>query len=59
MLLPGTDIRVKIPQKIGKNKVVLVFAWRYFQNILKKNKKIFPKGTTFIIPLPKFKIIKI
>lgn len=59
MLLPGTNIKVKTPKKISKDNVVLVFAWRYFNNILKKNKKFFPKGTTFIIPLPKFKIIKI
>ncbi len=59
MLLPGTNIKVKTPKKIGRDNVVLIFAWRYFGNILKKNKKFFPKGTTFIIPLPKFKIIKI
>ena len=59
MYLPGTSIKVKIPKKITKNSVVVIFAWRYFKNIIKKNKNIFPKGTTFIIPLPKFKIVKI
>ena len=59
MYLPGTSIKVKIPKKITKNSVVIIFAWRYFKNIIEKNKNIFPKGTTFIIPLPKFKIVKI
>lgn len=59
MILPGTNIKVKTPKKISKHNVVLVFAWRYFSNILKRNKKFFPKGTIFILPLPKFKIIKI
>ena len=59
MYLPGTSIRVKTPKKISKDKVVLVFAWRYFKNIIRINKNIFPKGTTFIIPLPRFRILKI
>jgi hypothetical protein len=42
-----------------RRKVVLIFAWRYFKDILRRNKNIFPKGTTFIIPLPKFKVVKI
>lgn len=57
--LPGTTIKVKLPKKIQRHKVVLIFAWRYFKDILVRNKNIFPKGTTFLIPLPKFKVIKI
>ena len=59
MYLPNTDIQVKLPKKLKKKQTILVFAWRYFENIVKKNKRIFPKGTKFILPLPKFKVIKI
>ncbi len=59
MYLPNTDIKVKLPKKLKKNQTVLIFAWRYFKTILRRNKRIFPKGTVFILPLPKFKIVKI
>ena len=59
LFLPNTNILVKKPNgKIKKNSIVIVFAWRYFKSIIKKNKSFFRKDTVFLLPLPKFKIIK-
>ena len=35
---------------------LLVTAWNYKQHIIKKSKKLFPKGTKLIFPLPEFKV---
>ena len=60
LYLPGTNIKVLDPKKIKKMKIdiIIIFAWRYAKQILKRNKKLFSKDTKFIVPLPKFKIIK-
>ena len=35
-----------------------IFAWRYAKQIIKKNKDYIKDGGTFVIPLPKFKLIR-
>ena len=57
---PGTNIQVLSPKQIMKKspKYILILAWRYSENIIKKNKNFLLKGGQFIVPLPKFKIIK-
>ena len=57
---PGTEIKVLNPKNIKKNKIdyLVIFAWRYAEVILKRNKKLFDKKTKFILPHPKFKILK-
>lgn len=57
---PGTGIKVLNPKNIKKNKIdyLIIFAWRYVEVILKRNKKLFDKGVKFILPHPKFKILK-
>ena len=56
---PGTKIKVLNPKLIKKFKpeFIIIFAWRYADVIIKKNKKYFNKNVKFIIPLPKFKIL--
>ncbi len=57
---PGYKIKVLHPKKIKKIKphYIIIFAWRYAKTILKKNKKYFNKNVKFILPHPKFKILK-
>ena len=57
---PGTDIKVLNPSTIKKTKLdyIIIFAWRYKEIILKRNRKLFDKKTKFILPHPEFKIIK-
>ncbi len=56
---PGTNIKVLSPKYIAKQapKYILILAWRYSENIIKKNKNFLLNGGQFIVPLPKFKII--
>ena len=58
LFVPGTKLKVLNPNLIEKIKpdIVIIFAWRYAKNIIKKTK--FLKSTNLIIPLPKFKLIK-
>lgn len=60
LYLPGTNIRVLDPKKIKKLNVdfIIIFAWRYAKQILKRNRKFFSKKTKFVVPLPKFRFIK-
>jgi len=60
LYMPGTKIKVLNPYLIKKMKIdyILIFAWRYAKQILIKNKNLFSKNTKFILPLPKFRIIK-
>ena len=37
---------------------MIIFAWRYAKIILERNKNKFSKFTKFIIPHPKFRILK-
>ena len=57
---PGFKIKVLDPKKIKNMKefYVIIFAWRYSKIIIKKSKKHLKKKDTFIIPLPKFKVLK-
>ena len=60
LYLPGTSIKVLDPRNIKKLNLdyIIIFAWRYAKLIIKKNKKMFNKKIKFVLPLPKFKIIK-
>ena len=55
---PGSNIKVLSPKQIFKSKYIIILAWRYAKNIIKNNKTFLKKGGTFIVPLPKFNIIK-
>jgi len=58
--MPGTQIRVLNPKNLKKLNAdyIIIFAWRYAQQIISRNKKLFSKKTKFIVPLPKYKILK-
>ncbi|WP_440931027.1 class I SAM-dependent methyltransferase [Candidatus Pelagibacter sp.] len=60
LFCPGTDIKVLNPNHIKSKKidVMIIFAWRYAKIILERNKNKFNKFTKFIIPHPKFRILK-
>ena len=60
LYLPGTSIKVLDPRNIKKLNLdyIIIFAWRYAKLIIRKNKKMFNKKIKFVLPLPKFKIIK-
>jgi hypothetical protein len=60
LYLPGTSIKVLDPKKIKKIDVdyIIIFAWRYFQLIINRNKRLFTDKIKFILPVPRFKIIK-
>ena len=58
---PGYKIKVLSPKKIKtmkKNFFIIVFAWRYANIILKKSKKYIKSNDIFVLPLPKFKVLK-
>ena len=57
---PGSNLKVLSPRMIEKNfpKYIIILAWRYSANIIKKNKEYLKKGGCFIVPLPNFKLIK-
>ena len=57
---PGYKIKVLSPKKIKmmENFFIIIFAWRYSKTIIKKSKKYIKKNDIFILPLPKFKILK-
>jgi SAM-dependent methyltransferase len=57
---PGYKIKVLSPKKIKmmENFFIIIFAWRYSKIIIKKSKKYIKKNDIFILPLPKFKILK-
>ena len=59
LYLPGTSIKVIDPKHIKKLNLdyIIIFAWRYANLIIKRNKKMFNNKIKFVIPLPKFKII--
>ena len=56
---PGTKIKI-ISEKNSRDKkpdFYLVLPWHFRKEILKREKKIRSKGTKFIFPLPKLKVI--
>lgn len=56
---PGTKIKI-ISEKISRNlkpDYYLVLPWHFKKEILSREKKIRKKGTKFIFPLPKLRII--
>jgi 2-polyprenyl-3-methyl-5-hydroxy-6-metoxy-1,4-benzoquinol methylase len=63
LYLPGTNIKILNPKKLDfKNvDIIIIFAWNYFDTIiknLKKNKSYKEKNVRFLIPFPNPKIIK-
>jgi 2-polyprenyl-3-methyl-5-hydroxy-6-metoxy-1,4-benzoquinol methylase len=57
---PGYKIKVLSPKKIKnmKNFFIIIFAWRYANIILKRSKKYIKRNDIFILPLPKFKVLR-
>ena len=59
LFTPGTKIKIiseKISRKMNPD-YYLVLAWHFKKEILHREKKIRKKGTKFIFPLPKVKIV--
>lgn len=56
---PGAHIPVLPKDHIEKLKpdYIIIFAWRYWKPIVKKNQKFLRSGGHFIAPLPKLRII--
>lgn len=56
---PGTNIKVLNPESIKRYDLdyIIIFAWRYKDIIIKRNKHLFNKKTKFVLPLPKFKVL--
>ncbi len=59
--LPNTAIKIKSTSflNLSKPDIIVIFAWNFSKDILKKLKNYDIKGSTILIPLPKFKIIKL
>ena len=59
--LPKTDIKVVKPGKQNLNEpdIIIIFAWNFVSDIIKKIIKIRSRPLKIIIPLPKLKVIKI
>lgn len=57
---PGYKIPVLNPNEIYKDKpdYIIILAWRYKDQIIKQHKSYIDSGGMFIVPLPKFEIIK-
>ena len=56
---PGTKIKI-VSEEMSRKKMpdyYLVLPWHFKNEILKREKNIISKGTKFIFPLPKIKII--
>jgi len=58
-LMPGTHVKIMPPSYLKRNPtdVVLITAWTYKDEILKKEKWFLKKGGKIIIPLPKIIIL--
>jgi hypothetical protein len=56
---PGCHIPVYSSPEILKRKpdYIVILAWRYFEPIVRNNKKYLESGGKFIVPLPKLKVI--
>ena len=63
LYLPGTNIKILNPKNLDfkKTDIIIIFAWNYFDTIiknLKKNKSYKKNDVRFLIPFPKPKIVK-
>ncbi len=57
---PGTHLLIKsssILKTKNRPDYILLFAWAFFDEVIKKNAEYLKRGGKFIIPLPKVKII--
>jgi hypothetical protein len=57
--MPGVHLPIYPPEKLSTSRpdYVLLLAWNYADAILEKEKELRKKGTKFIIPVPKIKIV--
>lgn len=57
---PGYHIPVFASKQIYKDKpdYIIILAWRYKKQIIKKHQEYLKRGGKFIIPLPKFSILE-
>ena len=56
---PGSHLEIKSNEILSSDDApdyVIVFAWAFFDEIKKKNKKFLEKGGKFILPLPKVSV---
>ncbi len=58
-LVPGTKIPIVSSEHLFKNSTdyIVIFAWNFASEILKKLAPLKEKGTRFIIPLPSVKVL--
>ena len=58
LLLPGTHIPIKTPEKIFQTKpdYVLILAWNLKDEIMSQMKQIRDWGGKFVVPIPEVKI---
>ena len=57
---PGSHLEILSSSVLNSDKApdyILVFAWSFFDEIVKRNKKFIESGGKMIVPLPKVKII--
>jgi len=59
LFTPGSHIPIVDPSMLDKNlpDFIIIFAWNYSIDIMKKLEKYKAKGVRFIIPMPKLKLI--
>jgi SAM-dependent methyltransferase len=59
---PGTHLVIKpstVLQEKDKPDYIVLFAWSFFDEVVKKNIEFLKNGGKFIVPLPKVKVISI
>lgn len=56
---PGSHLKIYSREKLEEETpdYILIFAWSFLNEIIKKNMNLLTKGTKLIVPLPKVKII--
>ena len=56
---PGLHIPVLPPEAIHERKpdYVVIFAWRYYEPIVKKNPRFLSDGGHFVVPMPELRIL--
>jgi SAM-dependent methyltransferase len=58
---PGSHLEILPSSVLNGDKApdyILVFAWSFFEEIVKRNKKFIESGGKMIVPLPKVKVIR-
>lgn len=59
LYMPGVHIKIYPPDQLQKSKpdYVLLLAWNYEEDILRKEEELRKSGVKFIIPVPEVKIV--